>query len=56
MRERHEEKRRKMMEMMKQLQGLFCLRVCGRHVESNNEKRDTLSDCSRSKIMSGRSK
>ena len=33
-RERHEEKRRKMMEMMKQLQGMFCLGVCGRHVGS----------------------
>lgn len=55
-RERHEEKRRKMMEMMKQLQGLFCLGVCGRRVGSNGEENDTLSDCSRSKIMSGKSK
>ena len=56
MRERHEEKRRKMMEMMKQLQGLFCLGVCGRRVGSNGEENDTLSVCSRSKIMSGKSK
>lgn len=27
-REKHEEKRKKMMEMMKQLQGMFCLCVC----------------------------
>lgn len=44
------------MEMMKQLQGLFCLGVCGRRVGSNGEEKDTLSDCSRSKIMSGKSK
>lgn len=31
------------MEMMKQLQGLFCLGVCRRHIGSNGEEKDTLS-------------
>ncbi|KAM7455971.1 hypothetical protein BLSTO_03272 [Blastocystis sp. subtype 1] len=47
-RERHEEKRRKMMEMMKQLQGLFCLGVCGRRGVSRYERKRVESILSKS--------